>query len=194
MNSVEPSGRARINAASSGGIVVPGDLKAREVIRGAATVLRQARARSGRARRRRPRLTARLVHETPRWSQRKIEGPAHPGNRELLRNARHRVQHRWQQMRVFVRVQMRRLRGRRRGSCAPARTTRRKLEFAEKRPLASVVRRSRERRAAPTSTRWQPTSSEGFSLARRTASSNAAPVAISVVAVRMPSRCASTIP
>src|SRR5437016_2593233 len=47
---------------------------------------------------------------------------------------------------------------------------------------------------APTSTRWQPMSKVGFSLASRTASSNAGPVAISVVAVRMPLRCASTIP
>src|SRR5579863_449027 len=47
---------------------------------------------------------------------------------------------------------------------------------------------------APTSTRWQPISSEGFSLASRTASSNATPPAISVVEVRMPSRCASIIP
>ena len=46
----------------------------------------------------------------------------------------------------------------------------------------------------PTSTRWQPTSSVGVSRARRTASSKAAPLAISVVAVTMPRRCASTMP
>ena len=46
----------------------------------------------------------------------------------------------------------------------------------------------------PTSTRWQPISSLGVSRARRTASSNASPLAISVAAVRMPRRCASTIP
>src|SRR5580698_4479983 len=47
---------------------------------------------------------------------------------------------------------------------------------------------------SPTSTRWHPTSSVGFSFASRTASSNAAPQAISVVDVRIPSRCASMIP
>src|SRR5579883_216088 len=46
----------------------------------------------------------------------------------------------------------------------------------------------------PTSTRWQPISSVGFSFASRTASSNASPVAMIVAAVRMPLRCASTIP
>src|SRR2546429_473062 len=44
------------------------------------------------------------------------------------------------------------------------------------------------------STRWHPISSEGVSRASRRASSKASPFAISVVAVRMPSWCASTIP
>src|SRR5579863_7585917 len=47
---------------------------------------------------------------------------------------------------------------------------------------------------SPTKTKCTPISSAGFSRARATASSNAAPVAMSVVAVRMPLRCASTIP
>src|SRR6476620_7308599 len=47
---------------------------------------------------------------------------------------------------------------------------------------------------SPTRTRWTPISSAGFSRARPTASSNAAPVAMSVVDVRMPLRWASTIP
>ena len=46
----------------------------------------------------------------------------------------------------------------------------------------------------PISTRWQPMSSVGVSRARPRALSKASPFAISVVAVRMPSRCASTMP
>jgi hypothetical protein len=46
----------------------------------------------------------------------------------------------------------------------------------------------------PTNTRWHPTPRLGTARARSTASSNASPLAIRVALVRMPSRCARTIP
>src|SRR5579862_2577087 len=40
---------------------------------------------------------------------REIERPPHPWNREVLGDSGHSVQHRWKEMRVLVRIEMRRL-------------------------------------------------------------------------------------
>ena len=52
---------------------------------------------------------ARLAHPIPglRRRERKIEGAAHPGDFVLLRNPRHGIEHRRQQVRVLMGIEMR---------------------------------------------------------------------------------------
>ena len=139
-------------------------------------------------------------HRAAQGVQRKIERPPHPADVELLAQPRHRVQHRRRQVRVLVGIEVGRAHAGRPGSAAPAPPVRRTAgsRGAPAPPAVAAPSAAADRRVSsdrpPISTRWQPISSVGVSRARRTASSNASPLAISVVAVRMPRRCASTMP
>ena len=144
---------------------------------------------------------ARWVQGTPAAVMREIEWPAHPRDAELLRDARHRIEHRRQQVRVLVGIEMRGPDAGGDDARAPAPPVRRRRGSAAAPPRGATLPRSRAaaaRRPAPSgrppAPGGTPISSEGTSRASRTASSNAAPFAIRVVAVRMPRRCASTMP
>src|SRR5271165_7006808 len=89
------------------GVEAPGNLEAREMIREAAAALPQHGLKSYANHSKGAADGALLPSDSARL-HRKIEGPPHPGNSILLRDSCHGVQHWRQQMRVLVRIQVRR--------------------------------------------------------------------------------------
>src|SRR5579884_1530617 len=88
-------------------VIVAGDLKAGEMIRGAAAVLLE-HAMKAAAQKAEPAAegAARERHATR--LQRKIEGPANPADVEFICQPGHRVENRRQKVRVLMRVEVRR--------------------------------------------------------------------------------------